>query len=547
MVMPAWAFTEVEAETRREPVVPLELAERLGPTHAVLTSAIDNSPFVGAFDPETGIASFYDMDGELSFYRHVESEEAFWELVQINAEVTSPDNTRRMAHDRVNRNTSVISIEERLLIEYDEHGNRTETYLSDEFAEIFPESAVFENHQALENVEAIDLSFDMIAPMFSPVDVNMFVPFSDHPNPREQRQGWSVLVGGRHHQTTSNTTRVILRTFSFPMQGNSWMWFIDVFITNQIGDCNSVILDMRDFSEFIHNVRFPGEPYGAWVSSFDGSFNNVRLSFSNTQQAQQQQVTIHLNPNNWGTVSPNSVQRNPGGTMGFLPTPTPSAGWRFVAWYNTPAQTGGARITNNTIVPNHHTTYWTRWRPDIDITGRWANGSFISFISHRDFSDLTMSQFQQGLSNVNSHIGYNMLSNSSQRHIMFTWLTSSHNADGLNRVYRQVLGTNRALGYCQVHWHRPNQQINGYWQIGEADMVINVSHPFANNPVNNNDFDVATVLLHEAAHAVGLSHTNNRFTNNRRNIMYRTIWAREQIRQLGPDDIAGIRYLDYRR
>jgi len=271
----------------------------------------------------------------------------------------------------------------------------------------------------------------------------------------------------------------------------------------------------------------------------------VQLSFFNAQQQTTQQITIHLNPNG-GSVSPTSIQRAAGTyTMGFLPTPTRGAGWRFVAWYD--AQTGGNRITSNTRVPNTNTTFWARWRTDVGITGRWANGSFISFISHRDFSDLTRSQFQQRLSHLNGHIGYNMLSNSSQTHIMSTWLVSSSRPDGLNRVYRQFLGTHRALGYCQIHWFVPNAQVNGYWRIGEADMVINVSHPFANNPNQVTDFCVSTVLMHEAAHAIGLYHTNNRFTNGQRNLMYRHTWPGEIIHQLGPDDIAGIRYLDYRR
>jgi len=518
----------------------------------VLTSAIDDTLFIAYFDADSGRVSFYYADGQKKdWYRYVDGEDGFNELVAINSVVTSELATHRTTVDRVNRNTASIDVEARLLIEYDEHGNRTETYLCEEFADVFPESRVFTDLMGYDiSSDSFVLSADGyvgVAPMFVPVNTWMFVPFGDHPVPYQRRQGSAALVGGRYHQTAWNTTRVTLRTFEFPMEHGRWMWFIDVFITNAIGDCARYVLDLRENREFFHNVRFPGEPYGAWVNSYCGSFNNVRLNFFNAQQQAPSQITIHLNANG-GSVSPTSIQRTPGTyTMGFLPTPSREAGWRFVGWYDTPAQTGGNRITNNTRVPNSTTTYWARWQPNVSIVGRWENGSTISFISHRDFSTDTRSQFAQRMSHVNGHIGYSMLSNSSQTHIMNTWLTSSHNADGLNRVYRQFLGTNRALGYCAFHWHRPYAQINGYWRIAETDIVINVSHPFANNPVHNADFCVSTVFLHEAVHAVGLYHTNNRSTNGQRNIMYFQIGAREQIHRLGPDDIAGIRYLNYRR
>ena len=262
MAAPAWAFSIFDVGDDGDSLsVRVELIEELGSIYAIMTSAIDDSPFVGFFDPETGIASFFKMDGESGGHRYVGSEEAFWELVNFNAELTSRSVESRMAIaaiDRTNRNVSVIDVEARMLIEYDEHGNRTETYLSYEFAKYFPGSRVFgglEGHTGqflqhnyntyINNAEPmihmsgyetemyIDeesaLTFPSsetltefeewsgLAEPFFDVRWRMQVPFADHPNPTRSTQGRSSLVGDRHHPTIHNQhNRVELWSFEFP-------------------------------------------------------------------------------------------------------------------------------------------------------------------------------------------------------------------------------------------------------------------------------------------------------------------------------------------
>jgi len=55
----------------------LEEFERYGSVREILTSAIDNSLFVAAFDYETGRVSFVGLDGEMIGYRYVADEEPF--------------------------------------------------------------------------------------------------------------------------------------------------------------------------------------------------------------------------------------------------------------------------------------------------------------------------------------------------------------------------------------------------------------------------------------------------------------------------------------
>jgi len=139
------------------------------------------------------------------------------------------------------------------------------------------------------------------------------------------------------------------------------MWTIDVFITNQIGDCNRTRFDLRANSEFFHDIRFRGEPYGAWVSSVDGSFNNVRLNFSNTQQARMTRITFDPNANG-ATVNPTWRDLPAGNRIGEEQLPTPHrAGHQFVGWFTSPGVTGGTRVTSNWIVPNSNQILFARW------------------------------------------------------------------------------------------------------------------------------------------------------------------------------------------
>ena len=303
---------------------------------AELTSAIDGSPFMAYFDPLSGRISFVGIDGQSQGHRYVESEEVFWEMVAINAKVTSPEYVEQRIGAMINRNVSWTNLESRTLIVYDEHGNRTETYIGEEVAEWFSE------YKILAWQEGGVTSYYEITPHFNTGLVHMLVPFADFPG-----RGIGALVGGSYHQTPWTATHVMFEVGSPLPVG---MLGVNVWITNQIGDCNTVVPNMRP-GQMVHSIRFPGEHYGAWVSSFQANFFNVPLRFN--AAAISNSITIFLNPTaNGAQVSPSTIVRVRGSTFGNLPTPTVGSAARFIDWSSTIIPVSGSRIRSNSIVPN---------------------------------------------------------------------------------------------------------------------------------------------------------------------------------------------------
>ena len=236
--------------------------ENLGSIREILTSAIDGLPFVAYFNTETGKVSFFNMNGESTGYRYLENEEAFWDLVATNTEVTNEINTRLHIEDRVNRNTFELNLETKVLTEFDEDGNITEIYLTEEeFLEFFEEK----------NIEAPRRGG--VQSRFDTGTVNMTVPYASMPNPSSGR---SVFIGGQYYKTSHSDRWMGLSTIAFPYG----MGTIDVYFTNQIGDDYSYILDVLPNRSVYHPLNFWGEPYGARVSTFNTSsspFSNVQL------------------------------------------------------------------------------------------------------------------------------------------------------------------------------------------------------------------------------------------------------------------------------
>lgn len=290
----------------------------------LLTSAIDGSPFWANFDPLTNRVSMYSMDGGLIGYRYVDNEEAFWELVAINNEMTaehSPLLQRIMENRQTSYNISV-------------------------------ETAVVETVETEET--------PVFMPTFNTGSVFMTVPQASSPRPA---LGLSVFVGGGFLQTSREHEQVTLATHAFPTA----MRTIDVFITNAFGDDWGLAYDVPAWTSVTMPIAFRGEPYGARVSSWYGSFSNVELRFFARPDTAPPaplpppppvvNVTISFNPMG-GTVSPATLTRTAGQVIGPIPTPL-RAGHNFEGWFT--AETGGIAVTNNTIVPLENTTYFARW------------------------------------------------------------------------------------------------------------------------------------------------------------------------------------------
>ena len=256
---------------------------------ADLISAIDDSPFTAIFDPMTGKISMYDMNEEPMGYRYVEDEAAFWGLVAVNAEVTSMTLDQHFEAARINRNVTSIDVEAMMLINYDEHGTMTETPLDLEYRDIHRSSRAFTKQFEQFNNRLESFSME---PRFNTGSVWMHVPFANMPHS-------GSLVGGRFHNTTSSHGSVELWTYDFP----SGMRTIDVFFTNAIGDCRTTHLDIRAWREVEHKLGYPGEPYGARVSSYDGSFSNVQLRFFANIAAPPPNAIIRNPPQNGMTFN----------------------------------------------------------------------------------------------------------------------------------------------------------------------------------------------------------------------------------------------------
>jgi len=361
--------------------------ETEGTIREVLTSAIDDSPFIACFDIESGRVLVFEMDGTPISYRYVDGEAGFWELVAINREVTSRPVEVRMAElingGRINdnRNVTEIDVEARLLIEYDEHGNRTETYLGEEFAEMFSSSRVFDGQEYAESMGSGSMAVHYIGiePAFNERWI-MHVPHADHPDPARQRWGRSSLVGGTHHQTVEGVhTRVELWTFNFP----HGMPDIDIFITNIIGDCSVVRFNRPRMYELRHNIRFPGERYGAWVSSFDGSFNNVELRFHAFPMVSVRDITYHC-WNATGGSLPSNQRDIPVGQWVRLRTNTGNltrTGYTFDGWTRNSSGSGTHYGAGQDIVmPNNHLQLFASWRRNATgtITIRYHGGGHTS-------------------------------------------------------------------------------------------------------------------------------------------------------------------------
>ena len=106
--------------------------------------------------------------------------------------------------------------------------------------------------------------------------------------------------------------------------------------------------------------------------------------------------------------------------------------------------------------------------------------------------------------------------------------------DGRNEVYSGAVDDPGVLGYTIVWSTRGRGRIPG--EIVEADMVIDTDWSWGSG---TDQFDLDTVVLHEAGHWVGLGHTNT--TNDCVDqVMYPYVGTGEVKTTPGTGDIAGI-------
>ena len=390
----------------------------------VLTSAIDDSPFVAYFDPITGRVESFSMDGILLGFRYVENEEAFWELVEINRKVTD-----QLAHgqlfnsDFINRNASMLNLATRTLIEYDAYGNRTETYLGDDYLSAFFRSRDFEENE-------LGLTFDFGAdgpndsPYFDTGWVNMFVPTAPSPF------GGS-LVGWGFHMTSFHHTMVSLQIGRFPARMTSAC----VLITNGWGDDFSIFPRIPDESITSMLIRMRTEPYGARVSTVSGTngFSGVPMRFWAHGLLQTHHIIFDAmggHVNEWTRAVVDGDQ------IGALPVPS-RAGYDFDGWFT--SRTGGSRVTATTRIHSSQTLFARWWRVQSTLE-----------VSH-NFWDAPSNVATSHSMNITSNTGWSISSNqswlvpsihSSWGSMHFTLRTTSANTNAAARYATVTLRTN---------------------------------------------------------------------------------------------------------
>lgn len=148
----------------------------------------------------------------------------------------------------------------------------------------------------------------------------------------------------------------------------------------------------------------------------------------------------------------------------------------------------------------------------------------IKFVMHNDFDYTTFMNFNHGLAKWNGQAGKTIMTrNSSIKHSKNDYPAT----DGQSSVYRKAVDTSDYL--AQASYRTVNNSV-----ITEADINVNVSNSFSNGS-DPNTFDIYSILMHEAGHVAGLSHSKTR-----KAIMYESFRVGEQRRNLNSDDINGI-------
>jgi len=370
-----------------------------------IISAADGSPLIATYDIQTGIATLTTTYGESRSDRYVGSVEAFLDLIALNAEVTSQSIAQRIEAEiegrgRVSYNSVDFNVETNILTEFDQNGNKTERYLTEqEFYELFPGSET--------------RAFTYFEPFFSVTVPGHFVPYAVYPNPKN---GNSELFGGQSYGTKRwDHNYVEFWTYNFPSGMNT----IDVFIVNDYGDDHSVRLDLPRMSELRHQLNFPGEYYGAWIStynSFYGSFSGVELRFFAGPKPRDT-VTITFDANggylpDWGIWHSKATEIRldmyPGQSMDFDgPLPRAERANRgFNGWFTTSSATGGTRITGSSRAPNNNVFYYARYSdPDRHQSYWWPrtdSGSTRVPIRLTGVSGNVKTQIETAISNWNN-------------------------------------------------------------------------------------------------------------------------------------------------
>lgn len=152
----------------------------------------------------------------------------------------------------------------------------------------------------------------------------------------------------------------------------------------------------------------------------------------------------------------------------------------------------------------------------------WKVTTPKTFIMHRNFDSLTVTNFNHALAKWNAQAGKPLMFRSPNSRHSYTNYPSK---DGKNYVYRR----NARRKYLA---QTTTFSVGG--RVVEADINVNINYPFANSG-QPRVYDIYTVLLHESGHVAGLDHSGYS-----KAVMYKSVAAGSEKRDLHFDDRDGI-------
>jgi hypothetical protein len=168
---------------------------------------------------------------------------------------------------------------------------------------------------------------------------------------------------------------------------------------------------------------------------------------------------------------------------------------------------------------------------------KWAGGSVSYRYNASHGSNITGTNTDVTNVVLNSFAQWQQVSNTSLtiNNLGTTAITQKSSSDGVNAVLFQDSASQGLIGGALAVTFTSFNASTG--TFADADIIFNMSQPFAAGPVTSGRFDLESVLTHEIGHLLGLDHTDVLSAT----MFQSTPFAVDSQRTLSADDIAGLR------
>lgn len=153
----------------------------------------------------------------------------------------------------------------------------------------------------------------------------------------------------------------------------------------------------------------------------------------------------------------------------------------------------GLALVCATIFPFSASAYKTN--------GRWlSSNSMLTFIAHEGFGDVSFQHMNDAMYQWRLAIGDNRMKRDPYSRHNKTDYDDNSVKDGMNYIYRKSVNS-AYVGQTKL-------RTDFYAMVLEADININVKHPFVNSAIPGK-YDFFSVFLHELGHVAGLDHPDD--------------------------------------